>query len=84
MGLTKAQKDTIRGMLADKQSVKTIAEQYEISQEEVQALAKPKAVSAGPRGCCLHPPQPSSLAGAASASVRPGTAVPRPLPPHAP
>ena len=26
MGLTKAQKDTIRGMLADKQSVKTIAE----------------------------------------------------------
>ena len=50
MGLTKAQKDTIRGMLADKQSVKTIAEQYEISQEEVQALAKPKAVSAVPRG----------------------------------
>ena len=42
--LTLAQKNKIRGMLADKQSAKTIAEQFEVSQEEVEALKKPKAV----------------------------------------
>ena len=84
MGLTYADKNTIRGMLADKQSVKTIAEQYEVSQEEIQALARPKAVSAAPRGSHLCPRQPSRLARAASAPVRPGTTVPpRPRPPCA-
>ena len=42
--LSKQEKDAIRGMLADKQSAKTIAEQFEVSQEEVEALKKPKAV----------------------------------------
>ena len=42
-GLSKADRDKIRGMLADKQSAKTIAEEFEVRVEEVQALAKPKA-----------------------------------------
>lgn len=42
--LTKKDRDAIRGMLADKQSAKTIAEQFEISVEEVEALKPPRAV----------------------------------------
>lgn len=42
--LTKAQKDAIRGMLADKQSVKTIAEEQGVSVEEVENLKPPKPV----------------------------------------
>uniref|UniRef100_A0A7S0IUA5 Uncharacterized protein n=1 Tax=Calcidiscus leptoporus TaxID=127549 RepID=A0A7S0IUA5_9EUKA len=41
--LTKAERDKIRGMLADKQSAKTIALEFEVTEEEVKALAKPKA-----------------------------------------
>ena len=54
--LTKTQKDAIRGMLADKQSVKTIAEELEVDVEDVEALKPPKAV----RLATLNPnPQPS-------------------------
>lgn len=42
--LTKQQKDAIRGMLADKQSAKTIAEQFEVDVEDVEALRPPKPV----------------------------------------
>ena len=42
--LTKVQKDAIRGMLADKQSVKTIAEEQRVSVEEVENLKPPKPV----------------------------------------
>ena len=42
--LTKVQKDAIRGMLADKQSVKTIAEEQGVSVEEVENLKPPKPV----------------------------------------
>ena len=42
--LTKTQKDAIRGMLADKQSVKGIAEQLEVDVDDVEALKPPKAV----------------------------------------
>ena len=41
--LTKTQKDAIRGMLADKQSAKTIAMEFDVTEQEVTALAKPKA-----------------------------------------
>jgi hypothetical protein len=54
--LTKAQKDAIRGMLADKQSVKTIAEEQGVSVEEVENL---------------KPPKPVRLAHALSPSLRP-------------
>lgn len=47
--LTLAQKNKIRGMLADKQSAKTIAEEFGITEADVQALSKPKAVRADPR-----------------------------------
>ena len=47
--MLKEQKDRIRGMLADKQSTKTIAFEMGVSEQEVQALAKPKAVSS--RAC---------------------------------
>ena len=42
--LTKTQKDAIRGMLADKQSVKTIAEELEVDVQEVEDLKPPKSV----------------------------------------
>lgn len=41
--LTQRERQHIRGMLADKQSAKTIAEQFEVSVADVEALAKPKA-----------------------------------------
>ena len=46
--LTYAERGRIRGMLADKQSVKTIAEELECRIDEVEALQKPKAVSDPP------------------------------------
>jgi hypothetical protein len=45
MPLTYEQRKSVRGMLKDKQSAKTIAEEYECDVEEVEALAAPKAVS---------------------------------------
>ncbi len=51
--LTLAQKNKIRGMLADKQSAKTIAEEFGITEADVQALSKPKAVRADPRAVPL-------------------------------
>eukprot|EP00965_Chrysotila_dentata_P175399 5789673-Pleurochrysis_carterae.AAC.1 len=45
--LTKADRDKIRGMLADKQSAKTIAAEFGVDEEDVRALAKPKAVCSG-------------------------------------
>ena len=44
MTLSYAEKQRIRGMLADKQSAKTIALEFEVSEADVLALAKPKAV----------------------------------------
>lgn len=46
MPLSKAERAKVRGMLADKQSAKTIAEELECTVEEVESLAKPKAVCA--------------------------------------
>lgn len=43
--LTYAERQAIRGMLKDKQSAKTIADEFSVSVEIVQALAPPKAVS---------------------------------------
>ena len=40
--LTLAEKNKIRGMLADKQSAKTIAEELETTVEAVEALRPPK------------------------------------------
>ena len=48
MDLTLTERNSIRGMLADKQSAKTIAEMFECSVQDVEALAKPKAVRAAP------------------------------------
>jgi len=42
--LSLADRDKIRGMLADKQSAKTIAQEYEVDEADVLALAKPKVV----------------------------------------
>ena len=44
MTLSYAEKQRIRGMLADKQSAKTIALEFEVGEADVLALAKPKAV----------------------------------------
>lgn len=44
MNLSFTDREKIRGMLADKQSAKTIAEQFEVNEKDVLALAKPKAV----------------------------------------
>jgi SWI/SNF-related matrix-associated actin-dependent regulator of chromatin subfamily A member 5 len=48
-GLAPEKRDEIRGMIAsnDTESIKTIAEMMECSEEEVQALAKPKAALSG-------------------------------------
>jgi len=43
MTLSYAEKQRIRGMLADKQSAKTIALEFEVGEADVLALAKPKA-----------------------------------------
>jgi uncharacterized protein (DUF433 family) len=43
--LSFAAREKIRGMLADKQSAKTIAQEYDVDEEDILALAKPKAVS---------------------------------------
>ena len=44
MTLSYAQKQRIHGMLADRQSAKTIALEFEVGEADVLALAKPKAV----------------------------------------
>lgn len=43
--LSFAAREKIRGMLADKQSAKTIAQEYEVEEDDILSLAKPKAVS---------------------------------------
>jgi len=64
--LTLAQKNKIRGMLADKQSAKTIAEEFGITEADVQALSKPKAVRTDPRAV------PLALSRAIARVQRPG------------
>ena len=64
--LTLAQKNKIRGMLADKQSAKTIAEEFGITEADVQALSKPKAVRTDPRAV------PLALSRAIARVPRPG------------
>lgn len=43
--LSFAAREKIRGMLADKQSAKTIAQEYDVEEDDILSLAKPKAVS---------------------------------------
>ena len=68
--LTKAQKDAIRGMLADKQSVKTIAEEQGVSVEEVENLKPPKpALSAFMLFCKDYRDQVAAEVGSAAPNV---------------
>mmetsp|Transcript_19767 Transcript_19767/g.49932 ORF Transcript_19767/g.49932 Transcript_19767/m.49932 type:complete len:811 (-) Transcript_19767:154-2586(-) len=68
--LTKVQKDAIRGMLADKQSVKTIAEEQGVSVEEVENLKPPKpALSAFMLFCKDYRDQVAAEVGSAAPNV---------------
>jgi len=68
--LTKTQKDAIRGMLADKQSVKTIAEEMEVDVEDVEDLKPPKsALSAFMLFCKDYREQVAAEVGSAAPNV---------------